>query len=74
VKVGSITKCVAAAAVILGLGTGCTGIATTQSFSPLMFFLPGLVDNKPGPPQVVPDKKTAPPAQVASIRVLVKTN
>jgi hypothetical protein len=39
-----------------------------------MFFLPGLVDNKPGPPQVVPDKKTAPPAQVASIRVLVKTN
>ncbi|MGP8201626.1 MAG: hypothetical protein ACLQU4_19220 [Limisphaerales bacterium] len=61
-------KCVAAAAVVLGLGTGCAGIATTQSFSPLMFFLPGLVETKPGTPQIVPVMQPAKSAQIASNR------
>jgi len=67
-------KTLAVAGVLLGIGTGCSGLATTQSFSPLMFFLPGLADSKTVPSQVVPVMKTAPVAQVASNRVLAKTN
>ncbi len=75
VRVGSITKCLALAAVVLGLGTGCAGIATTQTFSPLMFFLPGLAETKPASPQIVPVIKTAAPPQViASNRDLAKVN
>jgi hypothetical protein len=74
VKVGSITKCLALAAAVIGLGTGCSGINATQSFSPLMFFLPGLVENKPVPPQIVPVVQTAPPAQVAANRDSAQAN
>jgi hypothetical protein len=75
VRVRSIMKCLALAAIVLGVATGCAGIATTQTFSPLMFFLPGLVENKPASPQIVPIMKTAAPAQaVASNRDSAKVN
>ena len=32
---------------VLLLGTGCGGLYAAPSFNPLMFFLPGLVQNKP---------------------------
>ena len=67
-------KCLALAAVVLGLGTGCSGIATTQSFSPLMFFLPGLVETRPVSPQIVPVLQTAAPAQIASNGDLATVN
>ena len=74
-RVRSIIKCLAASAVVLGLGTGCGGLNTTQTFSPLMFFLPGLVEAKPASPQIVPVMQTASPAQViASNKVLAKAN
>jgi hypothetical protein len=68
VKAGSIIKCLALAAVIPLIGAGCAGIATTQTISPLMFFLPGLVDTKPNPPQTIPV------TQVASERDLSQLN
>jgi hypothetical protein len=74
VRVGSITKCLALAAVLGGFCTGCGGIATTQTFSPLMFFLPGLVEARPASPQIVPIIRTTSPAQIASNRVLAKAN
>jgi hypothetical protein len=75
VKVGSILKCLALAAVVLGFATGCSGIATTQTFSPLMFFLPGLVETRPASPQIVPIMQTASPAHVvASNRDSAKAN
>ncbi len=67
-------KRLALAAVVLGLATGCSGIATTQSFSPLMFFLPGLVETRPVSPQIVPVMQTATPAQIASNRDLATVN
>jgi len=67
-------KCLALAAAVLGLGTGCSGINTTQSFSPLMFFLPGLVETRPVSPQIVPVMQTASPAQIASNRDLATVN
>ena len=67
-------KCLALAAAVLGLGTGCSGINTTQSFSPLMFFLPGLVETRPASPQIVPVMQTASPAQIASNRDLATVN
>jgi hypothetical protein len=67
-------KCLALAAVVLGLGTGCSGIAATQSFSPLMFFLPGLAEARPASPQIVPVMQTAAPAQLASGRDLATAN
>ena len=70
VRVGSIIKCLALAAVVLALGTGCSGINTTQSFSPLMFFFPGLVETRPASPRIVPLLQTASPAQVAFNRDL----
>jgi len=75
VRVGSIKKCLALSAIVLAIGTGCGGVHTTQSFSPLMFFLPGLAENKPAAPQIVPIMKTASPAQaIASNRDSVKVN
>jgi hypothetical protein len=75
VRVRSIIKCLALAAIVLGVATGCSGLNTTQSFSPLMFFLPGLVENKPGSPQIVPIMKTGSPAQIiASNRDSAKVN
>ena len=74
VKVGSIMKCLALAAVVLGLATGCSGLNTTQSFSPLMFFLPGLAETRPASHQIVPVMQTAPPAQIASNRDLATVN
>jgi len=74
VRVGSITKCLALAAVVLGLGTGCGGIAATQSVSPLMFFLPGLVETRPGSPQIVPVMRAAAPARIALNRDLAAVN
>jgi hypothetical protein len=65
-----MVKCLALAAVLLSLGTGCGGIATTQSFSPLMFFLPGLAEARPAAPQIVHVIQTAKPAQIASTRDL----
>jgi hypothetical protein len=67
VRVGSIIKRLALPAVVLGLATGCSGIATTQSFSPLMFFLPGLVEARPVPQQTVPIMKTVSPAQIIAL-------
>jgi hypothetical protein len=46
VKFGSSIKCLACSAALLLLCAGCGGFAATPSFSPLMFFLPGLVDAK----------------------------
>jgi hypothetical protein len=40
VKVGSCIKCLAGAATLLLLCSGCGGIAATPSFSPLMLFFP----------------------------------
>jgi hypothetical protein len=63
------------AAIVAGAGTGCGGIATTQTINPLMFFLPGMVENQPSSPQIVPLIKTGTPAQaVASNRDLTKVN
>jgi hypothetical protein len=73
-RVGSLIKCLALAAIVLGLGTGCSGIATTQSFSPLMFFLPGLAETKPASPQIVPLMQPTAPVQVMSGRDLAKVN
>jgi hypothetical protein len=56
------------AIVVAGTVTGCGGLATTQTFSPLMFFLPGLAATKPVPPQIVPVVKDTPPAQVVAFR------
>jgi len=67
-------KCLALAAVAAGLGTGCSGIAASQSFSPLMFFLPGLVETRPASPRRVPVMQTATPAQIASNRDLATVN
>jgi hypothetical protein len=74
VRLDLTIKCLALAAVVLGLGTGCSGIATTQSFSPLMFFLPGLVDARPASPQIVPVMPTASQAQIAFNRDAAKAN
>jgi hypothetical protein len=75
VRVGSITKCLALSAIVLGIATGCGGIHTTQTFSPLMFFLPGLAETQPVSPQIVPIMKTTSPAQaVASNRDSAKVN
>jgi hypothetical protein len=74
VKVGSITKCLALAAATVALGSGCSGFNATETVSPLMFFLPGLVENKPVPPQIVPIVQTAPPAQIAANRDSAKAN
>jgi uncharacterized membrane protein YfcA len=46
-------KCCALVVVAVGFSTGCGGLAATQSFSPLMFFLPGIAESKPVPPQMV---------------------
>ena len=46
VKFGSSIKCLACSAALLLLCAGCGGIATTQTISPLMFFLPGFVEVK----------------------------
>jgi hypothetical protein len=73
VKVGSIIKCLALASITVGIGTGCSGLNATQSFSPLMFFLPGLAENKPVP-QVVPLAKSGLTAQMASNRDSVQVN
>jgi hypothetical protein len=67
-------RCLALAAAVLGLGTGCGGIAATQSVSPLMFFLPGMVETRPGSPQIVPITTTATPALIASNRGLATVN
>lgn len=32
---------------LLVVGTGCSGINTQQTINPLMFFLPGIGQNKP---------------------------
>jgi hypothetical protein len=74
VRVGSITRCLALAGVVLAFGTGCAGINASQSVSPIMFLLPGLVENKPVPPQIVPVIKNAPTAQIAFNRDSVKAN
>jgi hypothetical protein len=36
---------------LLLLGSGCSGISTTQSVSPATFLLPGLLQADPPPPQ-----------------------
>jgi hypothetical protein len=74
VRVRSIIKCLALALITAGIGTGCSGIATSQSFSPIMFFLPGMVETKPVPSQIVPLQKTGVTAQMASNRDSVQVN
>ena len=47
-------------AAVLLLGAGCSGINASHSVSPASFFLPGLLQNDPQPPQpdvVVPNKE-----------------
>jgi hypothetical protein len=74
VKVRSMIKCLALLFVTAGIGTGCSGIATSQSFSPLMFFLPGLGETRPVPSQIVPLEKTGITAQMASNRDSAQVN
>jgi len=74
VRVGSVIKCLALTVAVLGLGTGCGGIATTQTISPLMFFLPGLAEARPGSPQIVPVVRTTTGTPLASNRDLAKLN
>jgi hypothetical protein len=67
VSVASMVKSLALAGALIALGTGCSGLATTQSVSPIMFFLPGLgVDSRPVSPQIVPLVKNASPAQTVA--------
>lgn len=47
------------AAAVLSIGTGCAGIAATETVSPLMFFLPGLVKNHPAPAKAPPGTQVA---------------
>jgi len=63
VKYGSVVKLLAVAATVLCLGTGCGGLYGSQAVSPLMFFLPGLVQAKP----VVPQPNTPGQAQTNNI-------
>jgi uncharacterized membrane protein YfcA len=67
-------KCLALAAVVLGLCSGCGGFAAAPTFSPLMLFLPGLANSKPGSPQIVPLMQVAPSAQLAANGDSVKVN
>jgi hypothetical protein len=48
-------------ATIVIVGTGCSGINTQQTINPLMFFLPGIGQNKPV------EKQPAAPVQTASL-------
>jgi hypothetical protein len=70
-------------AVISLTGVGCSGINTSQGFSPLMFFLPGWADNKAAPqpiakpalPAVLTNSPpTLPPAPMASQMELALLN
>ena len=38
-------------AAVMLLGAGCSGINQTHSVSPASFFMPGLMQNDPKPPQ-----------------------
>jgi hypothetical protein len=58
VRLGPILKTLAVAAALLVIGNGCGGFNATPAFSPLMFFLPGLADNKHPAPHAPP--KTTP--------------
>jgi hypothetical protein len=47
VKLGSVAKLMIVVSALPLCGTGCSSISAAPSFSPLMFFLPGLVQTKP---------------------------
>jgi hypothetical protein len=51
VKFGSLVKILAMVSALLVIGTGCGSMYAAPSFSPLMFFLPGLIQTKPALPQ-----------------------
>jgi len=56
------------------LVAGCSGINTTQSISPLMFFLPGLGQNKPADKQQpLPAATHAPTSDVVETASLTHT-
>jgi len=75
VRVGSLIKTLALGAILAVSVTGCGGIAATPTFSPLMFFLPGLAKDHAKPRQIVPLKQDGSPAQViASNRDSAKVN
>jgi len=59
-------KCLALGAIVVGLGAGCSGINTTQGVSPLMFFLPGLVQSTPVSRQIIPVKSAPATARMAA--------
>ncbi len=43
----SAAKATLLTSAVLVIGTGCGGMYAAPTFSPLMFFLPGLAQNKP---------------------------
>jgi hypothetical protein len=50
-KFGMLARIAAMVFVLIVAGSGCGGIYATPTFSPLMFFLPGLAQTKPGLPE-----------------------
>lgn len=55
---------------LAGLATGCSGINASKSFSPLSFFLPGLVRAEPAKttPEPVAPAPVEPVADLAQIQ------
>lgn len=58
-KFGTLARIVAMVFALAVVGTGCGGFRATPSFSPLMFFLPGLAQNKPALPEPPAPGQTA---------------
>jgi hypothetical protein len=59
----------AAVPALLFFGTGCSGINASQGFSPLSFFLPGIVQAKP-----VQEKSPMNVSQPGPVKELAKSN
>ena len=57
---------------IVLLGAGCTGINASGGVSPLSFFLPGLVQNKPAAP--APEKVLSNSSQSEPVKHLAQSN
>ncbi|MGZ4965303.1 MAG: hypothetical protein ACXWDN_18525 [Limisphaerales bacterium] len=60
-KLGWLTRTFGLVAMLLIVGTGCSGINTQQTINPLMFFLPGIGQTKPA------EKQPAAAIQTASL-------
>src|SRR5437588_9874530 len=67
VNLGWITRTFAMVSILLLVGTGCSGINTTQSISPLMFFLPGIGQTKPVQTEKLAQTPTSTVVETASL-------